>query len=136
MGKIDWNEADALCEQLTIGQQQFARNIISQLAEKWTLWTLAVLDASDRPLRFSRVMQQVQGVSQKSLTKTLRQLEHDGLVKRSIFAEVPPRVEYELTDLGREMLCQIYPLVRWTVTNIERLAAGQKTLEMAASSSL
>ena len=63
-------------------------------------------------------MDQVQGVSQKSLTKTLRQAEHEGLVKRSIFAEVPPRVEYELTDLGQEMLSQIYPLVRWTVSNI------------------
>ncbi len=134
MSIIDWNDAD--CEQLTTGQQQFARKIISQLAEKWTLWTLAVLDASDRPLRFSRVMEQVQGVSQKSLTNTLRQLEHDGLVKRSIFAEVPPRVEYELTDLGREMLSQIYPLVRWTVTNVERLAAAQKTLEKEASPSM
>ncbi len=132
MSKIDWNEADSLCEQLTTCQQQFARKIISQLAEKWTLWTLAVLDASDKPLRFSRLMEQVQGVSQKSLTKTLRQGEHGGLVKRSVFAEVPPRVEYELTDLGREMLCHIYPLVRWTVTNIERLAAAQKTSEVEA----
>ena len=136
MSKIDWNEADVLCEQLTASQQQFARKVISQLAEKWTLWTLAVLDASGKPLRFSRVMEQVQGVSQKSLTKTLRQVEHDGLVRRSIFAEIPPRVEYELTDLGRETLCQIYPLVRWTVTNIERLAAAQKSSEMEASSLL
>ena len=59
-----------------------------------------------------------------------------GLVKRSIFAEVPPRVEYELTDLGREMLGEIYPLVRWTVTNIERLTAAQKASEMEAPSSL
>ena len=122
MRKKDWSEVDDICDKLTEDQQVFARKIISQLAEKWTLWTMAVLDAEDRPMRFSRVMEQVHGVSQKSLTKTLRQLEHDGLVTRSVFAEVPPRVEYELTSLGRELLYQIYPLVRWTVSNLERLA--------------
>ena len=124
---IDWDEADLLCEQLTPHEEQFARHTISQLAEKWTLWTLAVLDASDGPLRFTRILEQVQHVSQKSLTKTLRQLERDGLLKRSIFAEVPPRVEYELTDLGREMLYQIYPLWHWTLTNIKRLASAQRS---------
>ena len=126
---INWDEADALCEQLTPEEELFARHTISQLAEKWTLWTMAVLDTSDAPVRFSRVMKQVPGVSQKSLTKTLRQLEHDGLVTRSTFAEVPPRVEYVLTDLGREMLYQIYPLWQWTLTNIKRLATAQQNLK-------
>ena len=61
-------------------------------------------------------------MSQKSLTKTLRLLEQDGLVERTIFAEVPPRVEYALTDLGREILGEIYPLWYWTITNIGCLA--------------
>ncbi len=122
MERKDRSEANDLCDKLTEDQQAFARKIISQLAEKWTLWTLAVLDAEVEPMRFSRLMEQVHGVSQKSLTRTLRQLEHDGLVTRFIFAEVPPRVEYELTDLGREMLYQIYPLVHWTVRNLTRIA--------------
>ena len=120
--RIDWVEADALCEQLTPEEELFARHTISQLADKWTLWTMAVLDEAGSPMRFSRVLEQVKGVSQKSLTKTLRLLEQDGLVERNIFAEVPPRVEYALTELGREMLNQIYPLWYWTVTNIGRLA--------------
>ncbi len=119
---INWAEADALFEQLTPEQELFARHTISQLADKWTLWTMAVLDEADSPIRFSRVLEQVKGVSQKSLTKTLRLLEQDGLVERTIFAEVPPRVEYALTELGREILGEIYPLWYWTVTNIGRLA--------------
>lgn len=61
------------------------------------------------PLRFSRLMEHVKGVSQKSLTKTLRQLERDGLVTRKMFAEVPPRVEYAMTALGVEMLKHVEP---------------------------
>jgi DNA-binding HxlR family transcriptional regulator len=72
-----------------------------------TLWTMAVLDEAGSPIRFSRVLEQVKGVSQKSLTKTLRLLEQDGLVERTVFAEVPPRVEYALIDLGREILGEI-----------------------------
>ncbi len=124
--QIDWNEANLLCEQLTPDQELFARHTISQLADKWTLWTMAVLDEACVPMRFSRVMEDVKGVSQKSLTKTLRLLEQDGLVTRTIFAEVPPRVEYALTDLGREMLYQIYPLWHWTLTNIDRLVKAKK----------
>ena len=124
--RIDWDKADALCEQLTSEEELFARHTISQLAGKWTLWTMAVLDSSNGPMRFSRVLEQVPGVSQKSLTKTLRQLEHDGLVTRSIFAEVPPRVEYVLTELGQEMLYQIFPLWQWTLINIKRLTTTQQ----------
>ncbi len=124
--KIGWVEADTLCEQLTPEQELFARHTISQLADKWTLWTMAVLDEAGSPLRFSRVLEQVKGVSQKSLTKTLRLLEQDGLVERTIFAEVPPRVEYALTDLGREILGEIYPLWYLTVTNIRRLPDARK----------
>lgn len=123
---IDWSEADALCERLTPEQELFARHTISQLADKWTLWTMAVLDEAAAPIRFSRVLEQVKGVSQKSLTKTLRLLEVDGLVERQIFAKVPPRVEYALTDLGREMLGQIYPLCYWTVTNLGRLEGARR----------
>ena len=123
---IDWVEADALCEQLTPEQELFARHTTSQLADKWTFWTMAVLDEAGSPVRFSRVLEQVKGVSQKSLTKTLRLLEQDGLVERTIFAEVSPRVESALTDLGREILGEIYPLWYWTVTNIGRLAGARK----------
>ena len=68
-------------------------------------------------IRFTRTLEQVKGASHKSLTNTIRLLEHDGLVERTIFAEVPPRVKPALTDLGRETLGEIYLLVV-TVANV------------------
>jgi DNA-binding HxlR family transcriptional regulator len=123
--KIDWAEANAACEALEPGSENLAREIVTRMADKWTLWTLAVLAESGKPMRFSRVMEQVEDVSQKSLTKTLRQLERDGLVTRAVFPEVPPRVEYQPTELGLEMLLQVHPLWMWTMQNLERFQAAQ-----------
>lgn len=123
--KIDWVDANAVCEALSPGSESLVRDMVTRIAEKWTLWTLAVLAEAQRPMRFSRVMDQVEGVSQKSLTKTLRQLERDGLVTRVVFPEVPPRVEYEATQLGLEMLEQVHPLWLWTVQNLDRFQAAQ-----------
>ncbi len=117
---IDWTEANAACEALGPGAETLARDMVTRMAEKWTLWTLAVLAEAGRPTRFSRVMEKVESVSQKSLTKTLRQLERDGLVTRVVFPEVPPRVEYETTELGHEMLEQVHPLWLWAVKNMDR----------------
>ena len=124
MNKIDWAAANDACEHLTNHDDSLVREIVTQIAEKWTLWTMAVLSEADAPMRFSRVREQVEGISQKSLTKTLRQLERYGLVTRTVFAEVPPRVEYKITDLGEEMLGQVHPLWLWAVDNVHRFAAA------------
>ena len=79
---IDWGLTNAACEKLDPEQDALAREVVTQLADKWTLGTLAVLAEAGAPMRFSRVMEKVEGVSQKSLTKTLRQMERDGLVTR------------------------------------------------------
>ncbi|QMV19934.1 transcriptional regulator [Granulicella sp. 5B5] len=123
--KIDWAEANEACEALGPEMDSLVRETVTRMAEKWTLWTLAVLAENGEPMRFSRVMEQVEGVSQKSLTKTLRQLERDGLVTRAVFAEVPPRVEYAVTELGLEMLEQVHPLWLWAVENLERFRVAQ-----------
>ena len=121
---IDWAEANAACEALAEGQDSLIRDIMTRLAEKWTLWTLAELAEAGAPMRFSRIMERVEGVSQKSLTKVLRQLERDGLVTRVVFAEVPPRVEYTITALSLEMLELVHPLWRWTATNVAKFQAA------------
>ena len=76
-------------------------------------------------MRFSWVMESVEGISQKSLTKTLRQLERGGLVTRVVFPEVPPRVEYRITKLGEELLVQLHPVWLWTVANVKRFEAAR-----------
>jgi DNA-binding HxlR family transcriptional regulator len=120
MNRIDWEAANALCERLSPDQDALVREIVTQISEKWTLWTMSVLAQAGAAMRFSRVMECVEGVSQKSLTKTLRQLERGGLVTRVVFAEVPPRVEYQITKLGEALLVQLHPVWLWTVANVKR----------------
>jgi DNA-binding HxlR family transcriptional regulator len=122
--RIDWAEANAACEALTEKEDSLTRDIVMRLAEKWTLWTMAELAEASAPLRFSRLMERVEGVSQKSLTKVLRQLERDGLVTRMVFAEVPPRVEYTITDLALEMLDLVHPLWRFAAGNVAKFQAA------------
>jgi DNA-binding HxlR family transcriptional regulator len=118
--EIDWKSVNAECRMIDPQREALALEMTTQMAETWTLLTLSVLAEAGTPMRFSRVMEQVEGVSQKSLTKTLRHLERDGLVTRAVFPEVPPRVEYTITALGTAMLSQVYPLWLWTVENLEK----------------
>ncbi len=116
---------DSLCETLTEEEDALTREIVTRLADKWSLWTLSVLAGSAGPMRFSRVMEQVEGVNQKSLTKALRQLERDGLVTRKMFAEVPPRVEYAITPIGVEMLEHVAPLWTWVAKSVGQFQAAR-----------
>lgn len=103
---------------LSPAQQLLAREVFESLSGKWAIWILDVLGESGGPMRFARLREAVEGISQKVLTKTLRQLECDGFLTRTVFPEVPPRVEYELTDLGRALLVEVTPLFRWIVTEV------------------
>jgi DNA-binding HxlR family transcriptional regulator len=82
--------------------EALVREIIGRVADKWTMLVLEALEEHGR-LRFTRLGDQIGDVSQKMLTKTVRQMEADGLVSRTVFPVIPPRVEYELTDLGRSL---------------------------------
>ena len=77
-------------------------NVIGRVADKWTMCVLEVLNQNGT-VRFSRVAQLVGGISQRMLTKTLRQMEQDGFVVRKVYPQVPPKVEYHLTDLGSSL---------------------------------
>jgi DNA-binding HxlR family transcriptional regulator len=79
---------------------------------------MSVIIEYRRPMRFSRIMENVAGISQKSLTKTLRGLERDGLITREVFAEVLTRVEYAITPLGVEMLNNVAPLWLWVAKSV------------------
>ncbi len=104
---------------LTQTEDALTREMVFRISDKWSLWTISVIAESRQPMRFSRIMEQVEGISQKSLTKTLRGLERDGLITREVFAEVQPRVEYTITSLGSEMLDNVAPLRLWVAKSVQ-----------------
>ena len=117
---FSWEQIKDFCETLTEAEDALTREMVSRISDKWSLWTMSVIAESGQPMRFSRIMDQVGDISQKSLTKTLRGLERDGLVTRKVFAEVPPRVEYAITALGSEMLDNVAPLWLWVARSVQR----------------
>jgi len=110
-----------------------AREVLGQVASRWSLGVLCVLAAADGPLRFTRVLGGVDGITAKVLTQTLRHLERDGFASRVIFAQVPPRVEYALTDLGRELIDHVDPLIAWSRQRADQFAAARRRYEAAQS---
>ena len=90
-------------------------DLLARLGDKWTILVLSLLSvAPHQRLRFSEIKYGVQGISQRMLTLTLRHLERDGLITRTVHPVVPPRVDYELTVLGRSLLDAVQPLVSWS----------------------
>lgn len=106
------------------------RQILDRIADKWSLLVIALLE--DRTLRFSELRRMVDGISQRMLTVTLRQLERDGLVERTVYPVVPPRVDYALTPMGRSLHATIQALVTWTEANQERIAAARGAYDVRA----
>jgi len=90
---------------------------MGRIGDKWSLMIIGTLHKG--PLRFSVLQQSIGGISQRMLTLNLRQLERDGLITRTVYAEVPPRVEYELTGLGHGLLTPVLELVNWVADNAE-----------------
>ncbi len=99
------------------------RQILDRIADKWSLLVIALLE--HRRLRFTELMREIDGVSQRMLTVTLRQLERDGLVRRTVHPVVPPKVEYELTPLGATLHQTVQALVVWTESNQQEIAAAR-----------
>ena len=102
-------------------KEALVREILGRVADKWTLLVIEAL--SEGEMRFSRLREQIGGVSQKMLTKTLRQLERDGLVTRRVHPVVPPRVDYRLTPLGEslgEAVCGVWLWVEAHMEEVER----------------
>ena len=95
------------------------RNIISRFSGKWSILILCVL-AENETTRFNAIGRAIPDISPKVLTSTLKILEEDKLVKRELFAEIPPRVEYSLTDKGRSLMPHLSGLIGWALENQER----------------
>lgn len=96
-----------------------SRVVLSRIGDRWTVLVVSAL-AGGR-LRFSELRTRIEGVTPKVLTQTLRALERDGILTRTVYAEVPPRVEYELTDLGRDLLGPIEAVRVWAEEHAARI---------------
>ena len=92
------------------------RDLLDLIANKWTALAIGALE--DGPRRFGELRRRLEGISQKMLTQTLRELERDGLVRRTVYPVVPLRVDYELTDLGRSVVAPLSAIRRWSEDNI------------------
>jgi DNA-binding HxlR family transcriptional regulator len=96
------------------------RDIMDRFGDKWSLLAILNLGYSGKT-RFNELKNKIEGISQRMLTVTLRSLERDGLITRKIYAEVPPRVEYELTPIGTSLLHQIWELAQWALDSMEEI---------------
>ncbi|OZF41769.1 transcriptional regulator [Rhodococcus sp. 14-2470-1b] len=105
--------------------------MLDRVADKWSLLVIALLD--EKTLRFGELSREIDGISTRMLTVTLRNLERDGLIHRRMYPEIPPRVEYRLSDLGRTLLGTIQALVGWTEQHRVAIARARKSFDDAAA---
>ncbi len=103
------------------------RLVLNRIADKWTV--LVVILLQDGTKRFSHLQREIDGISQKMLTQTLRGLERDGLVTRKVHATVPPKVEYSLTPLGYTLKDMLYAIKTWSEANIDAVLSAQKSYD-------
>lgn len=100
------------------------REVLNRIGDKWTALIIGVLE--EDTMRFSDIRRRIGGISQKMLTQTLRNLERDGLVTRTVYAEVPPRVEYSLTPLGETLTETLAAVRNWAEANIDDVVESQQ----------
>lgn len=106
------------------------RDVLARVGDKWSLLVVGLLH--DHPLRFTELHRRVDGISHRMLTQTLRNLERDGLVSRRAYPEIPPRVEYAATELGRSLAEPVLGLVGWAAANHEEIIAARETYDAAS----
>ena len=125
-GAVDYGDADPF--QWDTREDCQVRQILDRVADKWSLLVIALLE--NRRLRFTELRREIDGISQRMLTVTLRSLERDGLVKRTVHPVVPPKVEYELTPLGGTLHATIRSLVTWTEAHQEEIAVARAAYDV------
>lgn len=114
MNDPEWNPYDSNCP---------TRRVLDRIGDRWTVLVVGTL--ADGPLRFGEIARRIDGISQKMLTQTLRGLERDGLVKRTLYPQVPPRVEYELTVAGHTLRDPLKALEDWATTHMSTVITAR-----------
>ena len=110
-----------------------SRTVLEVLANKWALYVLGALRRYDRPMRFNELRRLLDGITQKMLTQTLRALERNGLVDRTVYATVPPRVEYGLTPLGVGIGQLTNAVAEWSVEHVDEIVAARRGYDARAT---
>ena len=108
-------------------ESAFIREVLDRVGDKWSVLVISTLGSA--PLRYSDLQASIPGISQRMLTVTLKALERDGLLTRTAYPEVPPRVEYALTGLGRSLLDVVTTLAKWAAAHHEDVAASRREHE-------
>ncbi|WP_240493637.1 helix-turn-helix domain-containing protein [Pandoraea sp. ISTKB] len=111
-------QSQEACDALSADDDGLKREILTHAGNRWSLGVVHALGVAGT-LRHAEIARRLDGVTQRMLTRTLRQLERDGLISRHDYREVPPRVEYQLTPLGRGLLAGMVPLWRWVIDNAQ-----------------
>jgi DNA-binding HxlR family transcriptional regulator len=106
-----------------------ARELLDRIADKWTTLIIGILTEAGKPVRFTELRRAIGGISQKMLTQTLRDLERDGLVLRTAYPVIPPRVEYSLTPLGQTLEAPLAALSAWTQAHMADVRASQDAFD-------
>ncbi len=102
------------------------RNILSRVGDKWSLLVLNTLQNAEEPMRFNALQRALPDISQKVLTATLRTLEEDGFLVRTVYAEVPPRVDYRLTERALSFMQACNPMIQWAKDNLETILSDRR----------
>jgi DNA-binding HxlR family transcriptional regulator len=102
-------------------------SVLARIGDKWSVLIIVLL--GDGPKRFNEIKRMIGGISQRMLTLTLRGLERDGLVKRTQFPTIPPRVEYELTQLGRSLWESVKPLAAWAQGHVRHITRARSAFD-------
>ena len=121
------------CSEGKTGQSPRCRNIapiLQRIGDKWSI--LIVMILARGPRRFNELKRTIDGISQRMLTVTLRSLEEDGIVIRTIYPEIPPRVEYQLTELGLSLLTQLMELASWADSHSNEIIKARKKYQRRA----
>jgi len=108
-------------------ESAFIREVLDRIGDKWTVLIISTVGAE--PMRYSDLQASIPGISQRMLTVTLKALERDGLLTRTAYPEVPPRVEYDLTSLGRSLRDAVMTLAGWAASHHEDVAASRRDHE-------
>ncbi|MFE0413508.1 winged helix-turn-helix transcriptional regulator [Streptomyces tendae] len=120
------------CAGIPAEHMAFVRQVLDRVGDKWSMLIVAVLE--NGPLRYTDLQRQIPGISQRMLTHTLRQLVEDGLITRTAYAEVPPRVEYALAPLGRGLHEIVMQLIRWAADHHGEIRTHRSRVGTGAAS--